>query len=243
MPLLGISSVFGVPPEVLSKVLLSAAILGGAVMCFFGCRLFKLALALGGLVGGAALAAYGVWRYTATPEVVAAVNTPPDILEAMIAAPRQTVILVWAASGGVTGAVLSVLMLRVGVFLLGAGLGALLVNTTMDNATVDAYLIVLAILGLIGGVLALMMTSPIVVLSTALNGALALMFGIYALLKEYSPEQAVRELQGFGQDAYVVLGCTAVLAAIGSVLQFCIMPKHEKPETVYKRVKKPKKRD
>ena len=238
-PWLALSSFLGLPPEVLSRLLLGGAILGGAAMCFFGTRLFKVALGIGGFTFGLVVAAYVVWKQTASVDEVNAAVTYPDTIAAILDASNPTVIAVCAGAGAVAGAVLSVLMHEVGIFVLGAWLGALFVNTTMVSASADAHLIVLAILGLIGGVLALMIRETIVVLSTALNGALALMFGIYALFKQYTPEEAVLELKGFGNDAYVILGCTVILASVGVYVQLSTMPQ-EKDDPVYKRVNKKK---
>lgn len=231
----------GIPVEVASKIVLTAAILGGALMCFFGNRLFKVALGAAGFVAGSAIAAYAAWRYPAAPWTIPADMTYPQIVSAISGALDQTAVLVLALSGGVVGALLCVLMHRVGVFVLGVWLGAMLANVTMVQAQVGNYLMVLAILGLIGGVLALIMRQPILIISTALSGALALMFGIFALLKRYSPEQAFNALQDPGNDAYVLLGCAVLLAVIGGYVQFSTAPGQKKEGSVYKKVKKSKK--
>jgi len=226
-----------ISPDVVSKTILSAAILGGAALCFFGCRLFKLALGVAGFACGAAVAACVALALSA-PDKVQAAQSYPDIIRALVTAPNQTVLMVWAGAGGIAGAILSVLMHQVGVFVLGAWLGTMLANMTMVRATTDSYLIVVAILSLMGGVLALILRKTIIVLSTALNGAMALMFGMYALLKSYRPSEALTELQKFGNDAYVILGCTIILGAIGGFVQFITMPKKE---VLYRRAKPGKK--
>ena len=232
---------FGLPPAMVSKVLLSAAILGGVMMCFFGFRLFKLALGLGGFACGAVIGAYIAWTQMTGAGMVQTAPSCPEVVEvikAMLNAENPTVLLVCAGVGGVAGAVLSVLLRQVGLFVLGAWLGTMLAGVTMVKATADARLIAFAILALIGGILALILRRVIVVLSTALNGALALMFGMYALLKNLSPRLAVSELQTLQGDAWVVIGCTIVIGTIGAFVQFAMLPDDKKPEPVYKKVKK-----
>ena len=232
-------SFLGMSPEVASKVFLSTAILGGAVMCFFGVRLFKGVLCLAGLTIGATVAAYVAMKYALPPEQV-----PPFTYAGLITViqtvPDQTVVLVCAIVGGIGGALLAGLVHHAGVFLLGAWLGQIVAEFATVGASDRSRIMVLAILALIGGVLAMVMRKTITVLSTAVIGSCGLMFGMYALLKQFSPEQAVRGLQQSGNDLFVLLGCAAVLAAIGGYVQFATAPKEKPEEPVYKKVKKKK---
>ena len=233
-------AILGMPPEIVSKIILSLAILGGAVMCFFGIRLFRVVLGVAGLVLGAAVAAYFAVYYTVPADQV----PPPTYAGLMLAielAPSQTVLLVWTVAGGVAGALLSIFLHHAGVFVLGAWLGKMLAELTTAGTSRASHLMILAILVLIGGVLALVMRKTIIIVSTALNGACALMFGVYALLqKSPSPQQAVNALRQPGNDRYVLLGCAVILAVIGTYVQFATAPKEKKKDPVYKQVK-PKK--
>ena len=224
--------------DLVAKVVLSAAVLGGVMMCFFGYRLFRLALCVAGFAGGAAVAAYLAWLYTAAGPAVEAAKTYPDIINAMTQAHNRTILMIWAGSGGIVGAILSVLMDRIGVFILGIWLGAMLANTTMAKQSANNYLMVLAVLGLLGGVTALLLRKTIVVVSTALNGALALMLGIYALIKNLPLDQAATALRDLGKDAYVLLGCTIILGVVGVYVQFSTIPEEKEKPSVYKKVKK-----
>ena len=224
------------PPETLTKVFLEGIILAGMAMCFFGIRLFRVALGCAGFLAGGLVAAYLAWRWTATPEVVRGAVTFADILTRMSQADNQTVLLVWAGAGGIAGAIVSVMMHWVGVLVLGAWLGTMLAQTAMAGTPAQSYYIVYAILALIGGILALVLRRVIVIVSTAFNGAVGAMFGIYALLKHLSPQKAVEQLQAGGGDGWVVLSCTAVLAVIGGYVQFVTMPKAKAKEAMYKKV-------
>ncbi|MFH1730018.1 MAG: DUF4203 domain-containing protein [Planctomycetota bacterium] len=221
----------------MSNIILSLAILGGAVMCFFGIRLFKVVLGVAGLVLGAAVAAYFAVYYTVPPEQV----PPPTyagLMTAIELAHSPMVLFVWAVAGGVAGALLSVFLHHAGVFVLGAWLGKMLAELTTAGTSRASHMMVLAILVLIGGVLALVMRKTIIIVSTALNGACALMFGVYALLqKSPSPQQAVNALRQPGNDRYVLLGCAVILAVIGTYVQFATAPKEKKEDPVYKKVK------
>ena len=232
-------SFLGMPPDVVSKIFLSTAILGGAVMCFFGLRLFKAVLCLAGLVIGATVAAYIGMRYALPAEQV-----PPftyaGLITVMRAVPEQTVVLVCAVVGGIGGALLAGLVHHAGVFLLGAWLGQIVAEFTMAGSSDRSRIMVLAILALIGGVLAMIMRKTITIISTAVIGSCGLMFGMYALLKRFPAEEAVKGLQRGGNDLYVMLGCAGVLAAIGVYVQFTMAPEEKKEEPVYKKVKKSK---
>lgn len=230
-------AILGMPPEIVSKIILSLAILGGTVMCFFGIRLFRVVLGVAGLVLGAAVAAYFAVYYTVPADQV----PPPTyagLMTAIELAPNQTVLLVWAVVGGAAGALLSFFLHHAGVFVLGAWLGKIVAELTTAGTSRASHLMVLAILVLIGGVLALVMRKTIIIVSTALNGACALMFGLYALLqKTPSPQQAVDALRQPGNDRYVLLGCAVILAVIGTYVQFATAPKDKKGDPVYKKVK------
>lgn len=221
---LDVAPYLGVPPELLTDVALGGLVLAGVAMCFFGYPLLRVALGLGGFACGAAVAAYLAWRHTAPPGVVEAVTRYPEIAEEVLAALDETVVLVWAVCGGIAGAVLSVLLEQVGIFVVGGLLGVLLANATMTRLEMDIYLISVAILALIGGVLALLLRRTVIILSTSYNGAGALMFGIYALLKGFAPAEAFGELRAFNHDAYVLLGCVVILGSIGAFVQFSVLP-------------------
>ena len=231
-------SFLGVPGDVVSKVCLGSAILGGAIMCFFGFRLFKVVLCLAGLLVGAAAAAYfALWHQLPDGSAL-----PPltylGLIEVAKKAQGQTVIIVCTTVGGIGGALLAGLVHQAGVFLLGAWLGQLVAQLTMAGSSNRATLMVTAILVLIGGVLAIIMRKTITIVSTGVIGSSGLMFGMYTLLKGMPVERAARTLQKGGNDLYVLLGCASVLAVIGIYVQFAMAPEGRPPEPVYKKVKK-----
>ena len=94
-------SFLGISQDVASKIILSAAILGGSILCFFGIRLFKVVLCVAGLVIGATLAAYFAVKFTVPPEQV---PPPPTHVSSTTLWPmprRMRVVPSSMAAGGV----------------------------------------------------------------------------------------------------------------------------------------------
>ncbi len=211
--------VLGIASGMLSTILLCGAVFCGAVLCFFGYRLFRFAVVLGGLVLGATLAAHVAWHQTATAETLAMVGTFEDVVVAVLHPWNPDVIVVWAVAGGVAGGVLSLFLQQVAVFALGSLVGGGIVNYTMGASPTNTYWIVLAVVGLISGILALLLRKIVIVVSTAVSGALALVFGLYALIAGYSFEDVLGRLQTSGSGVYVAIGCAIILAAVGGYVQ------------------------
>lgn len=217
-------SVLGIGSGTLSTIILCVAVFCGAALCFFGYRLFRFAVIVAGLVLGAAVGAYIAWHETATAETLDMVITFQDAVVAVTHPWNPAVVVVWAVAGGIAGGILSVFLERVAVFALGSLLGGGIVNHTMGSSSTNAYWIVLGVVGLVSGILALLLRKVVIVVSMAVSGALALVFGLYALIAGHSYEDLFRRLQTPGSSAYVALGCAIILAAVGGYVQFTTMP-------------------
>src|SRR5437762_4125996 len=102
-------------------------VLGGALACFAGYRLFRIVLAIYGFLFGAAFAS------------------------SMMGAGQTSGMIVAALVGGVVGALVLVFAYFVGIALVGAGLGALVANVTWSYVRPGepplAAIVVLAVLG------------------------------------------------------------------------------------------------
>lgn len=207
------------------QLALAALLFGGMLMCFFGSRIFVVALALGGFICGASIGAYVAWRVTAPADIIHNAATYAQILDAMYHATNRTVILVWTLAGGVGGALICILMHWVGVFILGVWMAAALVNLVMSHAPLNVYLIALAVAGLIGGIAAIVMRRQIIIISTAYNGALALMFAIYATFTDNTVQSGITALRNFNRHTFIFLVCTLLFGTIGSYVQFALGPK------------------
>jgi hypothetical protein len=129
-------------------------VVGGALSCFAGYRLFKVVLALYGFILGAMLAS-SMFPVTNTLGMIAA-----------------------AIVGGIAGALILVFAYFVGIALVGAGLGALVAHagwTAMRTGDPPALLVIgLAVAGAIG---AMVLQRYVIIVSTAFGGAWTLILG------------------------------------------------------------------
>jgi hypothetical protein len=135
-------------------------VVGGALSCFAGYRLFKITLAIYGFIFGAMLASSTMGASNTTGMVVAAI------------------------AGGIGGALLLVFAYFIGIALVGAGLGALVAHVgwgwMRSGDPPAALLIVLAILGAIG---AMVLQRYVIIVSTAFAGAWTILLGAVALME------------------------------------------------------------
>jgi len=178
-----------------------AALLWGLVDCFAGYRVFKLSVALSGAVGGAWL---GHWAAGA-----AGLN-PGGTLAAVLV-------------GAVAGTLVAFLLYLLAVFLAGFGFGAALALLLLAHLNQLVALGAAAVAGLVGGVLAVKLQKVLLVLATALLGALrvALTAAYFArhldwLFYVRHPEQLPALIDREAWLLPAVLG----LAAVGAVAQF-----------------------
>jgi hypothetical protein len=129
-------------------------VLGGALSCFAGYRLFKITLAIYGLIFGAMLAS----------STMGVTNTSGMIVAAIL--------------GGLAGSVILVLAYFVGIGLIGAGLGALVAHVGWGYFRAGdppvAVIIVLAVFGAVG---AMLLQRYVIIVSTAFGGAWTLLIG------------------------------------------------------------------
>ena len=134
-------SAYGIPAAL-------ALVIGGAVSCFAGYRLFRFVLAIYGFILGAMLAS----------SVMGATSTGAMIVAAIV--------------GGVAGALVLTLAYFVGIALVGAGLGALVAhvgwNYVRPGDPPVLLVIALAILGAIG---AMLLQRYVIIVATAFGGA------------------------------------------------------------------------
>jgi hypothetical protein len=178
-------------------------VLGGALTCFAGYRLFRFVLAIYGFILGAMLAS----------SMVGASNTWGMVVAALV--------------GGLIGAIIVTFGYFVGIALAGAGLGALVAHVAWTQFASSeppaAIVIILSILGAIG---AMIMQRYVVVVATAFGGAWTMLVGTITLL---SGRGAVRAASS--GDVWILYPLTpapnqqwvpiawVVLGAIGTAVQ------------------------
>jgi hypothetical protein len=142
-------------------------VLGGALSCFAGYRLFKIVLGIYGFVLGAMLAS----------SAMGATNTTGMIVAALV--------------GGVCGAALLMFAYFIGIGLVGAGLGALVAHVAWSGSNHGdppaAAVIVLSILGSIG---AMFLQRYVIIVATAFGGAWTVIVGGLAAAGDPSAAKA-----------------------------------------------------
>ena len=185
------------------NLVIGLGIIIGAIQCFFGYRIFKIVLGLTGFIVGGVLAA-SIGYEMSQKEVVA---------------------LLSGLAGGVIGAALMVALYFVGVFLIGAFLGGVVGVALFATAGINPELVVLLILGVIGGVVALIFQKFMIIVSTAFVGAWNVVFGIaYFVTGTIDPTNVEGLFRAGGTQPYVILLCWIALGIVGVIVQYKSTP-------------------
>jgi hypothetical protein len=163
---------FPVPYQLPYFVLL---VIGGAVACFFGYRLFRIVLAIFGFALGAPLAS----------SIFGASETAPMIIAAIV--------------GGLIGAGVLFAAYFVGVAIMGASLGALVANLAFRVGETDPHFLVIVFAAIVGAIAAIYLQRYVVIISTGFGGAWTLIVGTMALVGNRAAQTAVAN-----QDVWVV---------------------------------------
>jgi hypothetical protein len=130
-------------------------VLGGALSCFAGYRLFKIVLGIYGFVLGAMLASSTMGVTNSTGMIVASLV------------------------GGVCGALLLMFAYFVGIALVGAGLGALVAHVAWSSLgrSGDPPAIAVVVLSIVGSIGAMFLQRYVIVVATAFGGAWTVIVG------------------------------------------------------------------
>ena len=139
----------------------AALVLGGALACFAGQRLFRLVLGIYGFIAGAMLAS----------SLMGISNTGGMLIAALI--------------GGVIGSVILVFAYFVGVALIGAGLGAFIAHAAWSQTkAVEPSASVLIVFVVLGTIAAMILQRYVIIVATAFSGAWILIVGALAIAAE-----------------------------------------------------------
>jgi hypothetical protein len=132
-----------------------ALVLFGALACFAGYRLFRVVLAIYGFIFGAMLAS----------STMGASNTAGMVLAALV--------------GGIVGAAVLVFAYFVGIALVGAGLGALVVHIAWQyiGSGGDPPALAVIVLAVCGAIGAMVLQRYVIIVATALSGAWTMIVG------------------------------------------------------------------
>lgn len=183
----------------------AAAVLlaGGLLSCFFGYRLFRLVLAIFGLIIGA-LAASSIFG-------------PSD----------TTAMVIAALLGGLAGAVIMLAAYFLGVALIGAGIGAFLVHLIWTSIPGDPHPFVVILFSIAGALMATWLQRYVIIGGTAFGGAWTAIVGLTALMGDPSTLKAAAAGEVWvayplnpapGQDwvpwAWMALGATGAIVQL-----------------------------
>lgn len=136
-----------------------ALMVGGALACFAGYRLFRIVLALYGFILGAVVAS------------------------SMMGVNNAAAMLVGAVAGGVIGAVVLMFAYIVGIALAGAGLGAAIAHLAWTRfAVADPPLLALVVPAIAGAIAAMLVQRYMIIVCTAFGGAWTIVIGAINLL-------------------------------------------------------------
>lgn len=184
---------------IISAVILIIVAALGAAECFYGYRLFKIALAIGGFFAGMV--------------IVAIVSDDSSLLLTL--------------AGGVVGALICYYVYILGVFILGVFLGLLLGATVNIAFGADINNGIIGLVALACGVLAIFYQKFYIIVSTAFSGASGIVFGISSLLKGDDLAEIGLSLAfgTFSRDNQLQGLAILVLAILGIVYQYKTVPK------------------
>ncbi len=142
-------------------------VLGGAVACFAGYRLFRVVLAIYGFIFGAMVAS----------SVMGISNHAGMIIAALV--------------GGIIGAVLFTFAYYVGIGLIGAGMGTLLLHIVWDYLKhTEPTTAAVVVASVAGALVAMALQRYVIIVSTAFSGAWTMIVGGLAILGDRSAERA-----------------------------------------------------
>jgi hypothetical protein len=136
---------------------------GGFVACFFGYRLFKVVLGLFGFIIGV----------LAASSFFGPADTTPMLLAAL--------------AGGLVGAGVLLAAYFVGVALVGAGIGALLVNVIWTQVEGDPHPAIVILFSVAGAVVATWLQRYVIIIGTAFAGAWTMLVGGLAIMGDGGP--------------------------------------------------------
>jgi hypothetical protein len=142
-------------------------VLGGALACFAGYRLFKIVLGIYGFILGAMLASSTMGASNTTGMVVAAL------------------------AGGIAGALLLMFAYFIGIALVGAGLGALVAHVGWGYVgSGDPPAVVVIVLAVLGAIGAMLLQRYVIIVATAFGGAWTVIVGGLAIGGDRSAARA-----------------------------------------------------
>ncbi len=187
-----------IPPSTLNLTV-AVAIAAGALYCFLGYRTLRFVIGLTGfLILG----------------VVAAVAC------AWLSQDNLLITAIGFVLGGFVGAIVLMMLYRLGVFSLGMAAGAVIAETFLSGRA--EFWVIFAILGsgLAGGLIALVLERPVMTIATAAIGAWMIVFGVAFFYLGPGFVDSFNEPFAWDNRRFALVGCWAVLSVAGALAQF-----------------------
>jgi hypothetical protein len=181
--------------NVLSTVSPVLLLIAGFVVCFFGYRLLRFTLGLAGFCVGLALG-------------LAVAGLIPGI--------SQVFAIIIGIVCGILGAVLATVLYKFGVFMLGAGAGALIAGVIVAATGWHYPMLARVLAAIAGGILTLLLERSLVSILSALAGAWGIVLGAFKLLG-WHPASAGARMPPANYG--IMIACWLVLALIGVGIQ------------------------
>ena len=178
-------------------------VLGGALSCFAGYRLFRIVLGIYGFILGAMLAS----------SVMGTTNTVGMVAAAIV--------------GGLVGAVILILAYFIGIAIVGAGLGALVAHVSWPMvATGEPSAILVILMAVVGAIGAMFLQRYVIVVTTAFAGAWTILVGGLAIAARGAARPAGSGVwilypltpapgQGWVPIAWIALGLVGTAVQLG----------------------------
>lgn len=168
-------------------LLVCVALIVGGLQCFFGYKLFRAMTAIIGFIVGGVIGA-----------VVGGITA------------GETGAIIGLLALGILGALLAYSLYKLGVFVICFGAGAMVgvMLLMMMNDRIEPALV--GVCGLILGIVGVVLTKPVIILSTGIGGGMSMGVALSTLLE--------------GSEAGIILG--VILAAVGVFLQFYLDKKN-----------------
>ena len=181
-------------------------VLGGALSCFAGYRLFKIVLGIYGFILGALLAS------------------------SMLGVTNTTGMIVAALVGGICGALLLMFAYFVGIARVGAGLGALVAHVAWSSVGKggDPPAVAVVVLSVLGSIGAMLLQRYVIIVATAFGGAWTIIVGGLAVQGDRAAARlaaasdpwilyplAPAPGQGWVPIAWIVLGLIGTAVQLG----------------------------
>jgi len=187
-------------------------LVSGAVFCFTGYRIFKIALGVLGFFLGALLAG--------------------TIAQTFFGA-GETAVIIAGAIGGAAGAVLMVVFFFAGLFFTGATLGVVLTLMISQTLSVSFQPFVLLLSAVVGGVAGILAQRVIIVIATSLAGSWGILLGIYYFLAgSFVRPGWLRNFAGaksISKESLALMFCWVLMGLAGVFVQYKFTGKNVKP--------------